>query len=101
MPTKNRRINVTLTPELEEVVEGLAVALGTPRSKVILSFMEDALPALEMTLAAVREAQSGKEGMALKMVESMLADAGVLVERGQADLFQEKKKASKRARTRK
>lgn len=103
MAAKNRRINVTLPPELDRVVEGLSVAMQTPMSKIILSFMLDALPVLEMTLAAVQEAQSGKKGVALEMAKTMLGDAGVLLEGGQRSIFEEEKaeKVRKRARARK
>ncbi len=43
MPTTKRRINVTLSPKLEQAVEALAKQKSVPQSTVLVQLAEEAL----------------------------------------------------------
>jgi hypothetical protein len=56
MPTSNPRINVTLPPSLDLLVERLAVLSRSSKSSVVRELLEAAEPALQRTVALMHAA---------------------------------------------
>jgi predicted DNA-binding protein len=63
MATKKRRLNITLTPEMEEFISILAKRDNVPEATKVSQILEDALEEMEdkiwLEIAEEREAEGG------------------------------------------
>jgi hypothetical protein len=69
MPTPHRRIHVTLTPELETVLDELHRLTGERPATIVRSLLTEAIPGLQAMGKALQHAQ---EGAPREAVEQML-----------------------------
>jgi len=60
MPTTRKRIQVVLTPELEQALQRMARVSGLPVATVARTFLEEAVPSLN-ELSDVLEAGKGEQ----------------------------------------
>jgi len=60
MPSKNRRVMLTIPPELAAALDDYKAATGTPGSKFIVQMMVECIPAIEATTAAIRAVESNQ-----------------------------------------
>ena len=60
MPTQKRRIQISLDPELDEVLVRLSESLKKPTSKILSELLLESLPALVQVADALDQAKSGK-----------------------------------------
>lgn len=54
MPAKNPRLNLTLQPELFDLIDELASLRGVSRASVVVDFLEAAEPAMRSSVANLR-----------------------------------------------
>ncbi len=77
MPTKKRRIQLCLDPDLDVVFAKLSALTGRPQSALVTELLRDTLPVLQQTVDALELAKSGKlnvDGL-LGMVQQSISDA--------------------------
>lgn len=91
MATKLPRINVTVSSEIDNVLNSLSDAVGTSKSKIILELLNDALPMFKQVIAAVNKAKDGNKEGAMDGIRGMLADAAVKLNDVQLDLVEFRK----------
>lgn len=60
MPTKKRRIQLCLDPDLDIVFAKLSELTGRPQSALVTELLRDTLPVLQQTVEALELAKSGK-----------------------------------------
>lgn len=60
MPTKKRRIQLTLHGDLDVVLARLSELTERPQSALVLELLQDTLPVLKQTVEALELAKSGK-----------------------------------------
>lgn len=53
-PNRNPRVQVTLSPEAMAVLDELATLSGQPKSAIVTELVDSALPAMTVTLDALR-----------------------------------------------
>lgn len=68
MPTAHRRIQLTLTPELDRVLSDVAGLSGKPQATIVREMLVEALPGLQLWIDAVRIAESRPKEAARKML---------------------------------
>ena len=77
MPTsKNIRVGLYLTPDVDPVITGLSKVLGIPKTKVINQLLIESLPALQLSLDALKQREKGNKSSVLDAMRFMLEDAG-------------------------
>ncbi len=76
MPTYQRRMMITLTPELEAVLPRLARLQGAPQATIVRELLMGALPALQGMARALELAQQDKPREAHNLMAEVLG-AGV------------------------
>lgn len=71
MPTSNPRVNVTLSPTLDELVSRFAAAQRTSKSNVLRELLEASAPSLGRAVALMEAAQRAKPEMLRGMANAM------------------------------
>lgn len=94
MATKLPRINVTVSSEIDNVLNSLSEVSGTSKSKIILELLKDALPMFKQVIAAVNKAKIGNKEGAMDGIRGILADAGVKLNDAQLELVELSKEVS-------
>ena len=72
-----KRIALSVPPEMDEVLERLAVLTNQPKTKLILEMLEEYAPILEQTLNALEQIKANKENapnIAKQFATEMLLD---------------------------
>ena len=74
---RRKRIALSVPPEMDEVLERLAVLTNQPKTKLILEMLEEYAPILEQTLNALEQIKANKENapnIAKQFATEMLLD---------------------------
>lgn len=98
MPSKNRRMMLTLTPELAKAFDEFREATGTAPASFVVSMLVEAIPAIN-AITQASKALAKNQDHALTIMQDVLSDAlhqGTAV---QLDMYE--KKALRKARTEK
>lgn len=98
MPSKNRRMMLTLTPELAKAFDEFREATGTAPASFVVSMLVEAIPAINAITQATK-ALAKNQDHALTIMQDVLSDVlhqGTAV---QLDMYE--KKALRKARTEK
>lgn len=98
MPSKNRRMMLTLTPELAKAFDEFREATGTAPASFVVSMLVEAIPAIN-AIAQASKALAKNQDHAMSIMQDVLSDAlhqGAAV---QLDMYE--KKALRKARTEK
>ena len=61
---RRKRIALSVSPEMDEVLERLALLTNQPKTKLILEMLEEYVPVLEQTINALEQIQENKENAA-------------------------------------
>lgn len=98
MPSKNRRMMLTLTPELAKAFDEFREATGTAPASFVVSMLVEAIPAIN-AITQASKALAKNQDHAMSIMQEVLSDAlhqGTAV---QLDMYE--KKALRKARTEK
>lgn len=98
MPSKNRRMMLTLTPELAKAFDEFREATGTAPASFVVSMLVEAIPAIN-AITQASKALAKNQDHAMSIMQDVLSDAlhqGAAV---QLDMYE--KKALRKARTEK
>lgn len=98
MPSKNRRMMLTLTPELAKAFDEFREATGTAPASFVVSMLVEAIPAIN-AITQASKALANNQDHAMSIMQEVLSDAlhqGTAV---QLDMYE--KKALRKARTEK
>lgn len=98
MPSKNRRMMLTLTPELAKAFDEFREVTGTAPASFVVSMLVEAIPAIN-AIAQASKALAKNQDHAMSIMQEVLSDAlhqGTAV---QLDMYE--KKALRKARTEK
>lgn len=98
MPSKNRRMMLTLTPELAKAFDEFREATGTAPASFVVSMLVEAIPAIN-AITQASKALAKNQDHAISIMQDVLSDAlhqGTAV---QLDMYE--KKALRKARTEK
>lgn len=98
MPSKNRRMMLTLPPELSSVLDEFRDATGTAASSFVVSMLVEAIPAIRAISEATR-ALAEDQDRALCIMNAVLSDALHQGTSAQLDMYE--KKTLRKARTEK
>lgn len=98
MPSKNRRMMLTLTPELAKAFDEFREATGTAPASFVVSMLVEAIPAIN-AITQASKALAKNQDHAMSIMQDVLSDVlhqGTAV---QLDMYE--KKALRKARTEK
>lgn len=95
MPTLQRRMALTLPPDVEAAVFDLADALGKPASKVVTELLQECIPQLQGLAQLTRQAKAGNRAGLKQTLQHMVGDAAAALMASQQDDLFPKKKAKK------
>lgn len=91
MPTVQRRMALTLPPDVEAAVFDLADALGKPASKVVTELLQECIPQLQGLAQLTRAAKAGNRAAVKQTLQHMVGDAAAaLLTAQQGDFFPQK-----------
>jgi len=98
MPSKNRRMMLTLPPELAAALDEFRAATGTAPSSFVVSMLVEAIPAIRAISEATR-ALAEDQDHALGIMNAVLSEALHHGTAAQLDMYEHK--AIRKARTEK
>jgi hypothetical protein len=61
MPSKKPRVNLTINPELNDLLQDLAVLMKKPKSTIIVDFLDEITPMLKDLKEALELAEQKKD----------------------------------------
>ncbi|WP_064534879.1 hypothetical protein, partial [Acinetobacter baumannii] len=61
---RRKRIALSVPPEMDEVLERLAVLTNQPKTELVWEVLEEYVPVLEQTINALEQIQENKENAA-------------------------------------
>lgn len=76
MPTKKTRINLTVEDDMNELLEELAILTGTPKTRLVMDFMNEIKPALVDMRDGLKLAKSTRQGLPVFLTD-MVARANM------------------------
>ena len=68
-----KRIALSVPPDMDDVLDKLSDLTGQPKTKIILEMMEQYVPVIEQTVAALEQIRDNKEN-ALSIVQKFAGD---------------------------
>lgn len=93
MPSQNRRMALTLPPELDKAIFDLAEEAGKPASRITVELLQEMLPHIEAATKLHRAAKTGNKAAAKRAMVNLVGDAMAAILLEQQDLFAQPKKA--------
>lgn len=75
MPTQQKRMALTLKPDVERAVFDLADALAKPAATVVADLLEEMVPQLEGLAKVARAAKAGNKAAAKRALTHLFGDA--------------------------
>jgi hypothetical protein len=78
MPTMNPRVNVTLSPSLDLLVDRLAKLQSTSKAHVLRELLEAAEPALQRACSLMAAAEQASSSVRRGLAEALQAGMGVI-----------------------
>lgn len=91
MTTKNRRITISLPPDVDAALLAMAEAEGRPQAKIVTEILTEFAPTMRNMAKLHEQIKAGKKLDAKRTMQHMMGDqlAGLIAE--QADFFKGKK----------
>lgn len=86
MKRKSKRVALTLSPEIDDVITGISKATNTPKTAIITELLRDTLPAFQQVLDAIEEAKRGQQELAVQMMTEFLGKASLSLNQAHLDL---------------
>jgi predicted DNA-binding protein len=92
MPTKFKRITISLPPAVEHALSAMAKAEGRPQATIVTEILAEFAPNMLSMAKLHEQIKAGKQVDAKRTMQHMMGDqlAGILAE--QSDFFKSKKK---------
>lgn len=82
MPTKKRRLNISLPPELDEALARFSEVTGQPQSSFVLACLMESIESLKLLTEAVEEAKKGNVSEYEKLMAQALGTSILNVKKG-------------------
>lgn len=96
MPSKNRRMMLTLPPELAAVLDDFRATTGTAPSSFVVEMLMEAIPAIQAICDATRALSTDQEH-AMTIMNAVLSDVLHQGTAAQMDMYE--KKSIRKARS--
>lgn len=93
MKPKPRRVALTLPPEIDDILSEISKLTATPKTAIITDILNDAVPAFNQVIEALKQAQSGKKRLAIDAMAAFLSDASKNLNQFSFDLGEMRGKA--------
>lgn len=74
MPTQKPRVAITLDDDLNDTLEGISKLTGTPKSKVIVSFLHELMPMFKELLESLEHIEKTKDALPMLAKWSAMAN---------------------------
>lgn len=88
MPSQKPRIALTIDDDLNEVLEGISKLTGTPKSKIIVSFLHDLMPIFKELLESLQHIEKTKDALPMLAKWSAMANHHTsIINNEMADLY--------------
>jgi hypothetical protein len=84
--SKQKRIALTVSPFLDEVLTELSDLTGQPKTGIIIEILNDSQPIFIQVIKAIKEAKEGHLDLAIKTTSKFIGDAQVVVSQAHLDL---------------
>ena len=96
MPTKQRRMALTLKPHVEAALFDFAEAIGKPAATLAAELLEEMVPQLEDLAKIARHTKAGNKAAAKRALTHMVGDGlAELMQQTQPELFGKPKAKAK------
>ena len=86
MMPRPRRVALTLSPNVDDVLTELSDLTGQPKTGIINEILTDSLPIFIQVVKALKEAKEGQLELAIKTTSKFIGDAQGIVSQAHLDL---------------
>lgn len=97
MPSTNRRMMLTLPPELSDALDDYKAATGAIPSTFVVQLLVECIPAIKATADSVRAVETN-QSQAINIMADAVASSTRASSEAQRDLSEAKKRLNKKAR---
>ena len=84
--SRQKRVALTLTPLVDEVLTELSDLTGQPKTGIITEILTDSLPIFIQVIKAIKEAKEGQLEQAIQTTSKFIGDAQGIVSQAHLDL---------------
>lgn len=82
---KNKRVALTLPPEIYDVLSEISLLMGQPKTSLITEILVDSLPVFQTLVIALKQAKDGQQKLALETTAKFLQDGSNLINQAHID----------------
>ena len=83
---QNKRVALSLPPDLDEALTRLSLILNQPKTAIITELLVDSLPVIIDTIKAIEQVKEGQEKLAIETMGKFLGEASGLVNQAHIEL---------------
>lgn len=83
---KNKRVALTLTPDVDDVLTELSDLLGQPKTALITEILVDSLPTFKGVILAIKQTKQGQKELAIETAAKFLQEASTSLNQSHLDL---------------
>ena len=83
---QNKRVALTLPPQIDDVLTELSELTATPKTAIITEMLSDSVSVFEQVIVAIKQAKEGQKSLAIETVAKFLQDASHTVNQAHLDL---------------
>lgn len=83
---KNKRVALTLPPEIDDAYTKLSLLTGQPKTAVITEILTDSMPIIIQVIKAIEEAKEGQLQTAVQTTAKFLQEASSMINQSHLDL---------------
>ena len=82
---KNKRIALSVPPDIDAVLTALSKATNTPKTAIITELLSDTLPTMRGVLEAINAAKQGQQELAVQAMAGFLSKASTALNQAHID----------------
>lgn len=82
---RNKRVALTLTPELDAILTQLSELTATPKTAIITEILNDMTPILTEVVSALKQTKEGQKELAIETAAKFLQGASQMLNQAHID----------------
>lgn len=82
---KNKRVALTLPPELDDILTQLSELTATPKTAIITEILTDTMPVFMEVIKAIKQSKEGQNQLAIETAAKFLQNASQTLNQAHID----------------
>lgn len=90
MAAKNKRIALTVPPDIDAVLAELSRLTNTPKTAIVMELITDLTPSLQQVITSIKQVKEGQKEIAVQGMMDLMVKASTRAKQGVLEMEQVK-----------